>query len=308
MVALIATAIVTAGGCGERLPEPDAEAAAGTEEGGPGAPTPAHYVTTFAFVGAAPSAKRLYVRLTNLTSPSDLARDYAAWLGTDSAWVPLLRLTDTLPVPRAGWRILPSPDLRVRVGERAEIVELGFEGTHGGIRLAPAGIISEWEGFTGQRAFLGAAMLRDDQGSQPGLLYFRRAARPLSLPPSRLVDRIFLLADTLGNGLLIESGAPGTDGPTTAWSWLQGVESSWTDVVLRPMREDETGEEADALGPWRFEIPAAGLGGEIRIGPEPPGAPVLTDPRERVFLLEAELRLDDQLLRFAGLGVHGPLP
>lgn len=326
---LLGLSITMSVGCGERFEVPEDEAAGSGDTGPAGAATPARYISTFAFAGTGASPVQLYVRFGNRTGTESLARDYTAWLAREGTWMNLLSVRDTLPVPRADWRILPAPGLRVLAGDGTDVLGLTFtprtdEGEEDGmpeVRLAPAGVVAEWTGLTGQRELLGVGGVDVGGEIQPGLFFFRRAARPATAPAARRADRIFLLADSLGNGLLIEGNVAHPDAPAavpeitfTAWTWLQGVENTWSDVTLEPLTDpaDQTGE-ADAAGPavaWTFGIPAAAVTGDLRVVPEATDR-VSRDPLfplERFFLVTAELSVDEMTFFFRGLGLESPLP
>lgn len=293
-------------GCGERFEMTDADTLADSADGGIGAPTPARYVTTVLFVGAAREPSRLYARFTNHTSETSLARDYGAWLSSTDGWSRLVTVRDTLPLPRADWRILPGPELTVLVGDGAEFFGLGFS-SEPPRRLLPGGVIADWTGLTGQRAWLGLGALEAGSELEEGLMFFRRAARPASAPQSSQMDRILLLADSLGNGLLIEGNISLASSPVTIWAWLEGVESSWSDVSFEPAAGDDE-PEAAAAATWTFEIPSVGIIGRIRGIDTPGGSGLDTDGRERVYPLLAELALNDRVFRFTGIGLESPLP
>jgi hypothetical protein len=295
--------------CGERVDFPPAETPDETVPGRIGVATPARYLTTLAFAGAGATARHLYVRLSNDASESELRRDYGAWMADAEGWQRLLDLSDTLPVPRAAWRVLPSEQLRVMVGDDAELSGLLFRGNERHAQLTPSGVVAEWTGWTGQRARLGLASLDLADASDVGLLFFRRAARPASAGASDLVERIFLLADSLGNGMLIQT-VPGEADPTpVAWTWIEGVENSWSDVRLSAIGLDEESDPRDARE-WTIQIPNAEATGRLRVAERDstalPSRPF--QPGERFYLLSGELTVGELVLVLRGVGVESPLP
>lgn len=323
--------------CGERFEVPEEESGAAGEVGPAGAATPARYTSTFAFAGTGPGAVQLYVRFANRTGAETLVRDYVAWLARDNVWMNVLKVRDTLPVPRADWRILPAPGLRVIAGDGTDVLGLTFSPRSAStdeeqagmpeVRLAPAGVVAEWTGLTGQRELLGVGDVDVGGEVQPGLFFFRRAARPATAPAARRADRIFLLADSVGNGLLIEGNVAHPDAPAavpeitfTAWTWLQGVENTWSDVTLEPVLDIDEESAADETTPqlvgeetaraWAFGIPAAAVTGQLLMveqeAGQSPSAPLF--PLERFFLLTAQLSVNDTTFYFRGLGLESPLP
>ena len=325
---LVSFSITSSMACGERFEVAEEESGGVGETGEAGAATPARYTSTFAFAGTGPGAVQLYVRFANRTGAESLVRDYAAWLALDNTWMNLLKVRDTLPVPRADWRILPAPGLRVVAGDGTDVLGLTFSPPAASadadqqavpeVRLAPAGVVAEWTGLTGQRELLGVGGVDVGGEVQPGLFFFRRAARPANAPAARRADRIFLLADSLGNGLLIEGNVAHPDAPAavpeitfTAWTWLQGVENTWSDVTLEPLTDDGAGpgQDEDARA-WSFGIPVAAVTGQLRMVEQEVDRPSLGPlfPLERFFLLTAELAVNDTTFFFRGLGLESPLP
>lgn len=280
VIAGILPALLALGACrGEGGSTPDRAEEAVEPADAADAVTPARYLTGFAFTGTVSGSTRLYLELVNETSDSALAREYRGWIAAgDEGWAELLFLRDTVPVPRAAWRVLPGAGLRVLVGDGSELVGLAYSDSARRIRLQPSRAVAEWTGPTGQRELLALATLERDSVSEPGLLYFRRAARTAGAPADPAADRLFLIGDTRGNGFLIAGTDADTAGSAFAWGWLRGTRSRWRDVELRPA--DEGDGDARSLasvrpsGPtrWTLEIPSAGITGELRldsaIGPE----------------------------------------
>jgi hypothetical protein len=295
--------------CGERVDVPPTETPDETVPGRVGVATPARYLTTLAFAGAGPQARQLYVRLANYASESDLRREYGAWLADADGWARVLDLRDTLPVPRAAWRVLPSAQLRVMIGDDAELSGLLFQGGERGMQLTPSGVIAEWTGPTGQRARLGLASLDLAEASDAGLLFFRRAARPATAETPNVIERVFLLADSLGNGVLVQTVLGETERTPVAWTWVEGVENTWSDVRLSSVGLAEEADPDDARE-WAIEIPNAEATGRLRVmeqdSADRPSGPI--QPRERFYLLAGELTVGELVLVLRGIGVESPLP
>ncbi len=297
--------------CGEPPPIPESEDTPESAAPRPGAPAAARYLTTYAFVSAGGDAS-LYAAFNNEADAMGLARDYTAWVSRQGSWTRLLTVKDTLPVPRAGWRVLPADSLRIVVGEDARILGLQFLAGDGDERLRLGDEIAAWTGATGQRQGLALAGLESEGALSPGFAFFHRAARPLSVPRSPGADRIFMLADTLGNGLLIEASARSED-PAVARTWLHGAPSSWSDVGLEPVFADSGQATAVADSTripteWAFIIPQADLRGEIRIAQGEDWGTSSTPPSRLAYRITGELIADGESFHFEGLAVELPLP
>lgn len=314
--------------CGEPPPIPATSEAPELTAASAGAPTAARYLTTYAFTSAGGDAA-LYSTFRNDTGGSRLLRHYAAWLCREGSWRRVLSVQDTLPVPRAGWRLLPTDELGVFVGDGSQVVGLRFRGGEDDIHLRVGEEIAAWTGATGQVQALYLAGLETREDLSAGFVFFHRAARSLDSPSALTADRVFLLADTLGNALLIEASVQPEE-PAVARTWLHGTPGSWSDVTLVPTysdsRESATGEGSEAAPApgarevaapadsaraptgWLFVIPQADLSGELRITPEEDmpgtGAPLA----RRAIRISGELIADGESFRFQGLTVELPLP
>ncbi len=323
-------------GCGEPAPLPDADQPPELAGDRPASAAPARYVTTLAFAGGRGPA--LVATFTHETSETTLLRSYDAWLATGAEWEPLLQVQDTLPIPRAAWRILPAASFHLQIADGAQILGLRFGGGDAPTRhVRVGGEIEDWTGPTGQRESWGLAAVEDSTGLHPGFLFFRRAARALGFPGSQIRERVFLLADTLGNALLIEteevSGAL-----ASARSWLHGSSAAWTAVGLIPIDPASPSAEGatdttpaatprptviDTVGRpleptalplgWTFDIPDAALRGRItRQSVAGPGVADLggtgTGGPDRAHRVTCELFVDDEVFRFEGLVLDLSLP
>lgn len=284
------------GGCADpdrpRVPPSggaEAEAEASTAAGA------ARFLNAFAFTGTVPGSSLLYLELTQRTTERSLARDYRGWLSEDEeGWRPFLRLRDTLPIPRAAWRIVPGGGLRLQVGDGARIVSLSLQDSARRLRLRPGRILAEWTGPTGQREFFALATLERDSISQPGLLHFRRAARTATAPPDRAADRLLLLGDSRGNGFLVAQTEAEAETESFAWGWLDGARSRWSGVRFRREGPDS----------WSLVIPAPGIAAELTS--VDPGA---ASPPPPAALVRGTLEAPDGERRAVhGLLVDGRLP
>ncbi len=295
--------------CSDAAPPPERPGERPDEPAATGAAVDARYLTTYAFVSAGAQGPQLYAHLLNETSPAYLVRDYGAWLvAGEGRWQELLSVRDTLPVPRAAWRTLPAPGLRLLVGDDGETMALLLGERRAEVRLRPESPLAEWTGATGQREYLAPARLSAGGEVHQGLLFFRRAAslwdRDAGLGP----DQVFLLADSAGAAVLVAGSAEQPLGSLTAWTWLDGVQGTWTDVVLR-RHGDGQGEHGQ--GAWVLELSEAGLAGRIwsvadarpgrPVGPPAPGGPAAE-------VLEGELETPDATRRLRGLLLRAALP
>lgn len=231
----------------------------------------------------------------------NLRRDYDVRLADGDAWRPLALTRDTVAVARAAWRLLPTPAMAVRVGDAGQVVSLRFREPGGedadSVRLVAGEEVSVWTGPTGQRESLGIAALRTRDGVLPGILFFRRAARALSIPVATTDGRTFVFADSLGNGLVVHAGTLGQ--PAVAHTWLHGVEAAWGDVTLEAPDRGGAGGTASA---WRFEISGTTVRGSFR--PLTSGGP----GDETLVRMEAIVYVGTEVLHFNGFAATLPSP
>jgi len=253
----------------------------------------ARYLTHFAFAGTGGHA--FFGSFSQETDARALVRDYEAWLAGPTGWTGLLRVRDTLPVPRAAWRIVPAGPMTVRVGDAREVVTLSFAAGDGRVSLEAGDEVAVWTGPTGQRESVGVAGLALPDTTDTGILFFRRAARALQFPGDSATTRAFVLADDDGNGLLIEAEE---DGSAVARTYLHGSVEAWDGIVFAP----DTTVATALVRRWSFEIPAALLTGTIRAIASPAAETV------PVFRVECELVADGDVFRFVGLSAPLPLP
>ena len=300
--------------CGGTSSEGEADAGSAAGRDIPPATVDARYLTHVLFVAA--DGTTLYGSFDQAARGRRLMRTYDVGVaGRAADWTTLLRVQDTLPAPRAAWRVLPAAGMSVLIGDQGQIARLRFsgEGEEAPWQLSIGQNVSDWTGPTGQRESLALAHLDTGEEAISGILFFRRAARALDAPASAAGGRTFLCADSLGNAFLVHEGTPGN--PAAAHTWINGAEGSWGRVTLAPVEGGAaTGEGGAATGPgWRFEIPEAGLTGSFRpaTGESPTGA--VSDGRSgadwpRAVRLEALLAGDGQGFRYSGVTVNLPFP
>lgn len=269
----------------------------------------ARYLTHLLF--AADDGTAFIASFDQTAEGEDLRLDYDVRFAEGDSWRPLVRAQDTLSVARAAWRLLPARGMAVRVGDAGQVVSLLFseladrdpagenptgqsptgEDPSGEaadtVRLVADEEVSVWTGPTGQRESLGIAALQTRDRVVPGILFFRRAARALSIPVAATDGQTFVFADSLGNGLVVHAGTLGQ--PAVAHTWLHGVEEAWGDVTLEPADPGVTPGPA-----WRFEIPGTTVRGSFR--------PLMSeDPADGTLIrMEATLYVGVEELHFNG--------
>ena len=292
----IRTACVAGLLCACAAPSPDGTAERSDETVGELVPASvdARYLTHLLFIGADGNA--FFGSFDQTVEGQALARDYDVRMTDGGPWRPLVAARDTLPLARAGWRLLPTPGMSVRVGDAGQVVSLHFaaasEEGQDSVRLVAGEEVSVWTGPTGQRESLGIGLLEAGRETRPGILFFRRAARGLRIPQAAGEGDTFLFADSLGNGFLLHEGD--LRQPAVAHTWLHGIEASWGDVMLAP-----PGASGAAR---RFEFVGADLWGTFRpLAAEVPGLAAATR-------LEAVLHIGGEEFHFTGLSATLPSP
>lgn len=295
----LACFVLPLGGCSP--PEsPPAEEQTEPSTGDSATTTPeAAYHTSLTFVGFGPEPSLVHLRFENRTGPGRLRLRYDGWIPGPESWTPVLGVIDSIPVPRAAWRVVPAGPLRVSVQDGGELSTLRLDLEGGPVRIDALEEVSSWSGSTGQRESLRAADLQAGGRVESGFLLQRQRARLLDEPaPDRLMQA-FLLADTLGNGLLILRDRAFPDAPAIVWAWIDGVQLDWSDAVLLDL-PGSTGPP----GSWSFEVPDVGLFGEIT-GTQPlldelPAG----DPGLRLYRAVGSIGFADQRRSLAGIGVE----
>lgn len=291
--------LVALGGCGDGE-EPEPEPIPVPPEPKLSAdPLPgALYHTELTFVGSGEVPSLLHLRFDNRTDTASIHLRYRGWFG-GREWNQILELADSLPVPRAAWRILPSGPVRVIAGEGGDPSSILLALPEGRLRLDSRGAIATWNSSAGQRESLRLADLLDRSGAESGLLLARQIARRIDDPASEGREQLFLVTDTTGAGILIMRESTAPDAPVTTWTWFEDSETAWDDGLLLALAA-----ASGSPGRWSFELPEAGLLAEIR-GSEP----LLAEtpdvlPGFELFRVEAALVLDGQTWTMRGVGLQ----
>jgi hypothetical protein len=290
-----------AAGCSDPTPKPDLYDPGDTTDDAAAILADARYVTHLLFAG--PDGKSFFGVFDQSSQERQLTRRYDAWWSDGRTWQPLVNEHDTLPVARAAWRILPTTEMAVRVGDAGQIVSLAFTPSDAiPVRLDAKETVSVWTSPTGQRESLGLGVLQLEDNAGPGLLFFRRAARSLSIPPTAGTSRTFVLADSLGNGLLFHTGDE--QQPTVAHTWLHGTEAAWSGVILETLDSTEGAEE------WSFRISGTDLHGNIRTRPGTTKSNISSVAPSRLppLVIECVLFVGDEQFQFLGLSTRLILP
>lgn len=288
-------------GCSDPTPKSDLYDSEDAIDDAAAIPADARYITHLLFAG--PDGRSFFGVFDQSSQERQLTRQYDAWWSDGRTWQPLVNERDTLPVPRAAWRILPTTEMAVRVGDVGQMVSLVFTPPDAmPVRLDAREAVSVWTGPTGQRESLGLGVLQLEDNAGPGLLFFRRSARALSILPTAGTSRTFVLADSLGNGLLFHTGDE--QQPTVAHTWLHGTEAAWSGVVLETLDPTEGAEE------WSFRISGTDLHGNIRTRTGIINGNISSDVSSRLppLAIEGVLFLGDEEFQFLGLSTRLTLP
>lgn len=272
LVLLLAATLPWVGACGEApAPEESGRRVQEPRDGTTGSATPARYRTQLAFVPFAEEGPSLYLRLEQTARFDRLERRYRGWTMEGGRARTLFSMADTLPVPRAGWRVLPAAGLRVMAGGDGRIQGVVLGDTAAPLRLVVDSSLVEWSGITGQRERLAGARTIRGGDTVPGVLLQRRQARPLEATDTP-GDAGFLLVagpPAVGAAVLLASGQPGDT--AAAVHALQGQTlRSWNEVGVRgPDRGSDGGPPAwelrpDPEGPsLRLRAPAGEVAGGV---------------------------------------------
>jgi hypothetical protein len=299
--ALLVASVLAAAGCGsERQPDAVDRRAAGDSTAASTTPV-AVYHTGLTFLGFGADPALVHLRFENRTGPEMLRLEYRGWTAGADAWTPVLAVIDSIPVPRAAWRILPAGPLRLGVEDGGEVASLRIRLDAGGVlRIDGLEEVSAWSGVTGRRESLRSADLQVADRVESGWLLQRQRARFRDEPMSDRLMQTFALADTLGNGLLLlRDRVFGDEAPATAWAWVEGVRLDWSDAVLLALPA-----AAGAAGSWSFEIRDVGVFGEIR-GEEPVlDALPAEGPGFRLFPVRASLVVGESRLSLRGVAIE----
>ncbi len=300
-VAALCAVLVGCGDPGEQTP-PDKTARA-VSESRSAEPLPgAFYHTELTFVGRGETPALLHLRFDNRTDSVSIRLRYRGWFGGEQ-WSELIDHRDSLPVPRAAWRILPTGPIRIVVGKGGEPSSVILQLQDADLRLDSRGAIGSWNSSTGQRESLRLAELLVEAGAETGLLLVRQRARRIDAPADEDYGQYFLLSDTTGNAILLMRDSTSPDAPVTAWTWFDGIEGEWDDAMILTLAASE-----GTPGRWSFELPEAGVLGELR-GVPPELAEAADDGTGfHAFRVDAALVIEGESWTMSGIGVQERIP
>lgn len=275
--------------------------------------TAARYLTELAFVPfdrqAGPAA---YLRLAQDVTSDRLALDYRGWSRDSGGWRRILATADTLPVPRAGWRVVPTDSLRVVAGDGGRLRALTVREGAARLRLEPDSTLASWTGPTGQRERLLLGRRVGPDTAAEGLIVERRRAWPLEAPLPGRPSGFLLLTTGEGDGLLVllqSSGDPDAvtpDSATATYGRLDGTDGAWDRVRLTPAGAGDDGRPRA----WRLTVPRVQLRAELE-APEAAWADApAADGREGAVLqwIRGTLRLAGRSVTGGGLHVQTGAP
>ena len=259
----------------------------------------AAYLTSLTFVGFHSPASLVHVRYENRSDGDQLALSYEGWLAEPGGWNNLLTLRDTIPVPRAAWRVVPAGDSRLRVGDGAQIESISLPLDSAVLRLDALDAISVWSSSTGQRETLGSAELTTGSGAEAGLLLQQRRARVLDEERPAGISQTFVFTDSIGNALIILDGRSQPDVPASVWAWINGERIEWSDALMLPLSSP-----ASAPGRWSLEVPERDMTLEIE-GRDPSlEAASASGSTYRLFPVRATLSVADERLTMVGIRIE----
>jgi hypothetical protein len=285
--------------CGSPVDRADDQQAAGSDSNTSVARFSASYLTSLTFVGFQRPISLVHVRFENLSEGNQLALSYEGWLAGPDDWKPFLSLRDTLPVPRAAWRVVPAGPVRLRVGEGAQIESLILPLDSMQLRIDALDAISAWSSTTGQRETLRSAELLIGDRAEPGLLLQQRRARILGTPRPDTLSESFVLTDTIGNGLIILHGRALPDVPASVWAWLDGERIEWSDAMLVPLSSADSG-----IVRWSLEMIDQEMTIEIESSTPALSAISTSGSRYRMAPVRATLVAGDARHSMAGIRIE----
>jgi len=289
--------------CGSPIDRADDQQTSGSDSNTSVARFRASYLTSLTFVGFQDPTSLLHVRFENRSEGSELALSYEGWLAGPDEWKPFLSLRDTLPVPRAAWRVVPAGPVRLRVGEGAQIESLVLPLDSTQLRIDALDAISAWSSTTGQRETLRSAELLTGDRAEPGLLLQQRRARILGTPRPDTLSVSFVLTDTLGNGLIILHGRALPDVPASVWAWLDGERIEWSDALLVPLSSPDS-----AIFRWSLEMTDQEMAIEIESSTPTRSAVSTSGSRYRMVPVRATLVAGDARHSMAGIRIEDAGP
>jgi len=262
-VALAALAVplsLQAGGCGDAGDVPASRPPDRPPTPGSAPAVSGTYRTSLTFVTFGGDSSALHLRFVNRTDQRSLRREYEGWFIAAGGWQRLLKLYDELPTPTAAWRVLPGGPLRIGIGGGAEISSVRLAADSGrSLNLLPEREIAHWTGVTGQIESLRTATLRVGSSARSGLLLTRQAGAPTGSPLAAITAEAALLIAENGDGILLLRTGDDPEEAATAWTWIDGIETEWTDAAFLPRRE-----RRDSTPRWSLTVPEAGIMGDLR--------------------------------------------
>lgn len=192
----------------------------------PATVTPARYRTDLAAVAFGAPEAAVYLRFRQDVTGDAVHRQYAGWRLDAPEGSRVLTIRDSLPAPRAAWRILPGAGLRVVAGEGEEPVGLLVGGEEAPWEIRVDSTLASWPGVTGQRERMALGRLVTDT-IRPALVVLRREARPLDAPSPRAPNHLFVLVDGQGAGVVVlaRGTVPGTEAEAPG-DTLAGMDAS----------------------------------------------------------------------------------
>ncbi len=302
--ASVAALCAVLAGCGEPGEQtPPEKPARAISESRSAEPLPgAFYHTELTFVGRGEAPALLHLRFDNRTDSVSIRLRYRGWFGGEQ-WNELIDRRDSLPIPRAAWRILPTGPIRIVVGEGGEPSSVILQLQDADLRLDSRGAIGSWNSSTGGRESLRLAELLVEAGAETGLLLARQSARRIDAPAEEDHGQYFLLSDTTGNGLLLMRDSTSPDAPVTAWTWFDGIEGEWDDAMILTLAASE-----GTPGRWSFELPEAGVLGELRGVPPELAEPADDGTEFHAFRVDAALVIEGESWTMSGIGVQERIP
>lgn len=248
-------AALPAAGCGEEPAPARTEAAVAADSADPRT-TEARYGTTVGF--ASPDSDvGLLLRFEQTTAPGRLVRRYEGWLHRDAGWRSVLSLADTLPVPRARWRILPGGSLRLEAATGGEIEAYRLSSGGTSVVLEMGETASSWPSPTGQRDRLRRARLLAGGDTVDGLAVVRRSAHPLADESPDPGRGFLLLAVSAGEGLVVTLPEGGS-GAAAAHGRIGDRTGPWDSVAVELPEDGEPGAVRLADGSLEVELEAPG--------------------------------------------------
>lgn len=234
--------------------------------------TPARYRTDLAAVAFGAPEDAVYLRFRQDVAGNAVHRRYAGWRLDAPEGSRVLTIRDSLPAPRAAWRILPGPGLRVVAGEGEEPVGLLVGGEDARWEIRVDSTLASWPGATGQRERMTLGRLVTDS-VRPALVVLRREARPLEAPSSRAPSHLFVLVDGQGAGVVVlaRGTVPGTEAQEPGGT-LAGLDAS---VRIHDGAEVRTlegvrlvpGETAARPTSWTLRGPGGEEAGRLELDP-----------------------------------------